>query len=563
MFYKLRLNKNIKYSFSLLALLLLTPMHINAELTEDQKSLFDILIISNPINAEYRKEFFTSNIDGERILNKAKIGNDNKILLRIQNCLLTDLQSNAGGTNDALYRNINENMKHVLKVRTFYKEAAKIDRLFSSSYKILDDLLQKYYSNYEYRFECNLGRVRHNRAGANLNTGSNDFSMIPRYMLQFVNTSKSYGRDINETDIFAVIKYDELLKTNLLLVQKEKDKKNQYKQKVQNLKTLSEKKSLEYTYELLFKRSEKRFCTVSNENGESLMGHTMHLQMNNKLKGDGKFFKVYKTIENAYQGLKDKDQCSHFIDYPENIYKLHTALNRDGIYNKVGNKIESTVSKKIYVLKKGFKSIKEYNLVYALNLRKGLIRELAEFKIDSVEKYNEVQQKMLKSGYSESKRAREVIAYLGDLKEARKKGIDILKQRDQRLDNIRKDREAKAAQREKEKIRYAKEYPYKAILSCEANGSHTNIAACFSGKGKYGVDTELKFNGNVYKPYNLTKIGRENSDGLVFDLKDKFNIVAQNSNDFLVLKLVIRNRLTNKITFQDSVGYLGAIKIRN
>ncbi|MDC0985506.1 hypothetical protein OAR47_03480 [Gammaproteobacteria bacterium] len=563
MFYKLRLNKNIKYSFSLLALLLLTPMDINAELTEDQKALFDILIISNPINAEYRKELFTSNIDGERILNKAKIGNDNKILLRIQNCLLTDLQSNAGGTNDALYRNINENMKHVLNVRTFYEEAAKIDRLFSSSYKILDDLLQKYYSNYEYRFECNLGRVRHNRAGANLNTGSNDFSMIPRYMLQLVNTSKSYGSDINETDIFAVIKYDELLKTNLLLAQKEKDKKNQYKQKVQNLKNLSEKKSLEYTYELLFKRSEKRFCTVTNENGESLMGHTMHLQMNNKLKGDGKFFKIYKTIENAYQGLKDKDQCSHFIDYPENIYKLHTALNRDGIYNKVGNKIESTVSKKIYVLKKGFKSIKEYNLVYALNLRKGLIRELAEFKIDSVEKYNEVQQKMLKSGYSESKRAREVIAYLGDLKEARKKGIDILKQRDQRLDNIRKNREAKAAQREKEKIRYAKEYPYKAILSCEANGSHTNIAACFSGKGKYGVDTELKFNGNVYKPYNLTQIGRENSDGLVFDLKDKFNIVAQNSNDFLVLKLVIRNRLTNKITFQDSVGYLGAIKVRN
>ena len=64
MFYKLRLNKNIKYSFSLLALLLLTPMDINAELTEDQKSLFDILIISNPINAEYRKELFTSNIDG-------------------------------------------------------------------------------------------------------------------------------------------------------------------------------------------------------------------------------------------------------------------------------------------------------------------------------------------------------------------------------------------------------------------------------------------------------------------------------------------------------------------
>ena len=212
MFYKLRQNKNIKCSFTLLAFLFLMPMDINAEITDDEKYLYDILIISNPINAEYRKELFTSNIDGERIVNKAKIGNDNKILLRIQNCLLTDLQSNAGGTNDALYKNIDENMKHVLKVRTFYKESAKIDRLFSSSYKILDDLLQKYYSNYEYRFECNLGKVRHNRAGADLYTGSNDFSMIPRYMLQLVNISKSYGRDINDTDVFAVIKYDELLK---------------------------------------------------------------------------------------------------------------------------------------------------------------------------------------------------------------------------------------------------------------------------------------------------------------------------------------------------------------
>ena len=123
-------------------------------------------------------------------------------------------------------------------------------------------------------------------------------------------------------------------------MQKVKDKKNQYNQKIQNLKTLSERKSLKYTYELLFQRSEKRFCTTSNNDGESLMGHTMHLQMNNKLKGDGKFFKVYKNIENAYQGLKGKDQCSHFIDYPENIYKLHTALNRDGIYNKVGNKLK-------------------------------------------------------------------------------------------------------------------------------------------------------------------------------------------------------------------------------
>ena len=45
------------------------------------------------------------------------------------------------------------------------------------------------------------------------------------------------------------------------------------------------------------------------------------------------------------------------------------------------------------------KDKKEYNLVWALNLRKELIRDLDKFEIDSVDKFNEIQQKMLNSGY--------------------------------------------------------------------------------------------------------------------------------------------------------------------
>ena len=78
--------------------------------------------------------------------------------------------------------------------------------------------------------------------------------------------------------------------------------------------------------------------------------------------------------------------------------------------------------------------------------------------------HNEIQEKMLKSTYSQSKNVRDVLSYLSDLQEARKKGIDILKQRDIRLQALKKEREARAAEKEKQKIAYAKKYPYYAYF---------------------------------------------------------------------------------------------------
>ena len=211
-------------------------------------------------------------------------------------------------------------------------------------------------------------------------------------------------------------------------------------------------------------------------------------------------------------------------------------------------------------IRDSFKSIEEYDLAWNLNIKKELIRDLAKFKIDSVDKYNNIQERMIKSGYSESKNVRDVLSYLSDLKEARSKGIDILKQRDIRIQALKKEREAQAAKKEKQKIAYAKKYPYYAVLSCEANGSHANIAACFSG-GQYGADTDFTLNGKIYKAYNINQAGDENSEGLAFDLTNDFNVVAQNAHNFLILKLVITNRLTNKIVYQKEVGQYGVIRI--
>ena len=156
----------------LISLSLLVTNSIKAELPDDQKPFYDILIISNPISSEYRKELFITNIDGELIINKDKIGKENKIRLVIQNCLLTDLP-NSEGINSTLYKNIANDLEHVLKVQTFYKNSGKIDQFYSSVWYELDAKLNEVYPSFEYQYECPYGRV--NSYGVRLVTNTHDF----------------------------------------------------------------------------------------------------------------------------------------------------------------------------------------------------------------------------------------------------------------------------------------------------------------------------------------------------------------------------------------------------
>ncbi|NBX08041.1 MAG: hypothetical protein EBR12_08295 [Proteobacteria bacterium] len=92
---------------------------------------------------------------------------------------------------------------------------------------------------------------------------------------------------------------------------------------------------------------------------------------------------------------------------------------------------------------------------------------------------------------------------------------------------------------------------YTAILSCGFNGSHINITACF-------LDTDLKLTNNgqtaIYKAYNIGQVGNEYSDG--------FRLTAQNSQDNLVLGIVIKNS-NGQVVYQDVVGRFGVIKVGN
>ena len=223
--------------------------------------------------------------------------------------MLTDLQLNAGGINSTLYRNIANDLEHVLKVQTFYKNSGKIDQLYNSVWYIFEAKLKKFYPNYEYYYECPYGRVPMNRAGVNMLSGTYDFFLIPRYLLELVNIQyKAYSQpEINENNIFDTITYDQLLSKDIQLVKEEKSKKDKYNKKIQELEVLANNKSIDFTYELVFKNNDEiRPCTTSRTKAYPILGHVLLYKKFNKQQPDqtNNFSKVFKTIENAYQNTK-------------------------------------------------------------------------------------------------------------------------------------------------------------------------------------------------------------------------------------------------------------------
>ncbi len=120
--------------------------------------------------------------------------------------------------------------------------------------------------------------------------------------------------------------------------------------------------------------------------------------------------------------------------------------------------------------------------------------------------------------------------------------------------------DAQRVQEERERIQYAKEYPFYAEVACADN--NIPVYACFSGRTK--TELELR-NGNEYKMYQLADIMQMQGGGrgLSFDLRKNFQITMQNSSDSLILNLKIYNRVTNAIIFEKSASRFGVIKISN
>lgn len=161
----------------------------------------------------------------------------------------------------------------------------------------------------------------------------------------------------------------------------------------------------------------------------------------------------------------------------------------------------------------------------------------------------------------------DVFNYMKDKKAADAKKIPVLKQKEVRLAEEKAASEKAAAENRKRQAEHAKNYPYTATLLCSFSGQNYITQACFSGSSKYGADTELEIrNGSeykLYKPYELHQLGNTSGSGLQIPLRNRFEIKAQNSNDTLVLNLVIKNSATGEVVYQKSAGKYGVIRASN
>ncbi|MGD0959554.1 MAG: hypothetical protein ABSB19_07085 [Methylomonas sp.] len=151
---------------------------------------------------------------------------------------------------------------------------------------------------------------------------------------------------------------------------------------------------------------------------------------------------------------------------------------------------------------------------------------------------------------------RTTLSYLQDKKIADSQNITINKY----LDNIQDAADKKQKEIDKEQKEIDKEFIFEAIISC----GNSEYMACFTGS----VSTEIELrNGKeygMYKPWEFSRIQHivRNNGNLVILLRKDFEIAVQNSSDFFILNLKVRNRKTGEIYFNKSASIYQRIAVK-
>lgn len=555
-----------------------------SQVSEENKKLFDLLIISNP-NA--KPPVFIKDIDGNRVISSKIKGID------IDTCSLLD--RNEREQYDKVFTfietKVDKDKLFLLDVHKNYQGIGIHDVLTLGSEKVSMHL-SSLGKGLDLSVNCRLIRQKPGSPTPRkvnkdyFKWDEDEIVVLPRYMFDIFNMWFDQYNNVvsfSKNDVIHTVSYDSLLEMSNAIKKKEQAKIDKYNQFVEKIKQQANTDDIKYTVGLRLNQDGQNRCTLGysseNDSGPKVIGHNLILSDKYDKKPSHQFKKVYKDINDAYLEIKEnKSQCSYFIDYPKNIVKLHDALKSDKIITTYSTFISSDETLKRFALYQGYRSYADYSFISALKGNKSQLDQLKKFKVTNIDKFYELESKMIKSDYSKDKGIKNVLMYLKDLQVAREKGIDILKQRDARLAKEKKAKEIADAQRKKDAeeaairrkeqaARYAKEHPYKAVISCGMNGNHLNIMACFVGAGRYGADTQLEItNGSFYKLYpshNVNRAGRETREGLVIDLKSNFKIKAQNSADTLILDVKIYDRLTNKLLFNKSAAKYRSIAISN
>jgi hypothetical protein len=278
---------------------------------------------------------------------------------------------------------------------------------------------------------------------------------------------------------------------------------------------------------------------------------------------------VYENLDDFYLAIqRDPRVCEVYVDYPENLKILADAL-KDKRY-ELNPLVPVTELKGDWARGQGYAEFAAYEFAKSVGGDARLVERLAAYNVTDTQSFNDAVNRMNTQKYSKERDGRAVLAFLSDEKagaEANKSAVAV---RDERNRVAAIDAKKRAEEARKRRAEEAKKYPYYAVLSCGFGNSNMSLIACFSGGGRYGVDTGITLTqGNIKREYKLYEIannalGREQRDGLHIKLPSRFRLVAQNASDSLTLTLKVYDRATNRLIMQEQAGRkFGTVRARN
>jgi hypothetical protein len=192
------------------------------------------------------------------------------------------------------------------------------------------------------------------------------------------------------------------------------------------------------------------------------------------------------------------------------------------------------------------------------NATPAIVAELKKYHITSRQALDAIVREMDSVQYSRDNSHYEtVFEYLMDKSTADSKNMTPAEQRKVRLAQQEAEAQRQAQQ-------YAKEFPYKLVVTCEIQGQNIGIEPCFIGS-RHGINTQLEIrNGNeygMYQPWDLQRLGDSRGEGLVIQLREKFTVKGQNSSNTLLLTFKVFDTATGGLLFIESAPFYRTIAV--
>ncbi len=281
---------------------------------------------------------------------------------------------------------------------------------------------------------------------------------------------------------------------------------------------------------------------------------------------DKKFNAVFKDINDAFIGIsRQPDSCHIFVDFPKNLAALDAGIKQNKtLTSSLGMLIESSTARDLFSAQRGYADYSTYLFARSITANPSDLKKLSSAGVSNKSEFDTLVDEMKRSKYANNQELSVVLSYISDRDRGISKKISAVAERDLRMAEEKLRNEKEETERQRKKEAFAREFPYEAIISCDFQGRHTNLASCFAGD--VGTELEIK-NGNnyrMYKSYELYQLGRERQgEGLLIPLSYNFQIKAQNASDNLVLSIKIREASTGNLTFSKSAAKYQVISVKN